>query len=696
MQRIILYFIFALLIISPIGVFAEDSILAPESLSASAIFSSKAIKIEWSASATPEVGEYKIYRSESQASVGSRITIVTADSIEYTDSNISYNTTYYYRVSAEKGDIESEYSPQASAKAIVQTPINVKAADIEGQVALRVSWDSPSVGLLLWYDVYRSTSSSSNGTRVSTKQQGTEYIDKSAVNNTLYYYRIRSVETDGVRSEYSAQASGKAVAQVETFAPISVKARALSNKGAQITWSDASKYVKVLSYLVYRGSNDSDLGDLRAEVNKRSFSEYALDAGTYYYKVRAVDETGAISGSSESAKIEIKDSTQVASTLAVEDLLAEGTGKTGEIKLTWIKPSSSSFSYARIYRGIASNGGNSLVADKVKGTTFTDKKLDNGFTYYYTIRSVSASGDEGAVSREVYAAPFARSSKDSAPPVVSKIRAKDMGDGKTIRLSWINPTPYEYSYIKIYRSTVKGDIGIPIRNRLRSNYFEDMDVTASQRYFYTIKTVDANGVESENNITVRAVVTTALEGEGGSNDADGDGLPDSWERDYGFNAHLKDLIEEDYDNDGLSSYEEYQNNTDPYDPDSDSDGYSDGTEVLNQYNPIGPGRAAQVQEIAQKATQGNFAYQKGRLGSLNDETVLAKELRVLLEYEFGAGKIPNPRKHWPTLVNAYVYGGYTAQEIAHTLRYGPGLVHPSVPADVWRSSDEYKRAQLAH
>jgi len=33
-------------------------------------------------------------------------------------------------------------------------------------------------------------------------------------------------------------------------------------------------------------------------------------------------------------------------------------------------------------------------------------------------------------------------------------------------------------------------------------------------------------------------------------------------------------------------------------------------------------------------------------------------------------------------------------EIAHTLRKGPGLVHPSVPAQTWRESDEYKKKNI--
>jgi len=676
---------------------AEDILPEPPTfLSAEALFGSKSIKLAWSPSITEGVVFYKIYRSESSSSIGSRINIISSESVEYIDTNILYDKTYYYIVTSEVSDLESSYSNIASAKKILPIPVNVTASDIDGKISIKISWDSPVPGLLLWYDVYRSTSITSNGSRIKTKITGTEYEDTALTHDTTYYYRIRSVEEGGTRSDYSEIASAKAIAEFGTFEPKNVKTSILSNNGVKVSWS-APEYVDVNSYLVYRSNSKTDLGSLSAEVSNRSFSEYALPDGfDYYYSVKTVLKDGRISSASEGVEAKSKQSSSTEALIPpVTNLLAKATGKSGEIKLNWTKPSSSSLSYVRIYRGIKSESGNSLIADKIKGTTFTDKKLDDGFTYYYTIRTVSKNGTEGARSDEVYASSFIKSKADKAPPQVSNLRVQDIGDGKTLEITWNNPASYEYSYIKIYRSESKESIGVPIRNRLRSSSFLDSEgITSGQAYYYRVKTIDFNGVESEDRIVVRGIATTALEGETGENDADKDGLPDVWERKYGYNAHLKDLIDEDEDEDGLSVYDEYINGTNPWDFDSDLDGYNDGTEVLNKYNPLGAGRAAQVNEIAKKVQQGEFEYKKQRLSSLEEEALLARELKSLLEYEFGAGKIPNPKRHWSKLVNAYIYGGYTAQEIAHTLKYGPGLVHPAISADIWRNSDEYKRKAI--
>lgn len=60
-------------------------------------------------------------------------------------------------------------------------------------------------------------------------------------------------------------------------------------------------------------------------------------------------------------------------------------------------------------------------------------------------------------------------------------------------------------------------------------------------------------------------------------DSDGDGLPDTWEM-----QHFGDLTHEgaqDEEPDGLTNYEEVDNDTDPLDADSDDDGLTDGAEV---------------------------------------------------------------------------------------------------------------------
>ncbi|MDD4734525.1 MAG: hypothetical protein PHP44_00305 [Kiritimatiellae bacterium] len=71
-------------------------------------------------------------------------------------------------------------------------------------------------------------------------------------------------------------------------------------------------------------------------------------------------------------------------------------------------------------------------------------------------------------------------------------------------------------------------------------------------------------------------------------DSDGDGMPDWWELQNGFDPNLKNDALNDADGDGLENIYEYHNYTDPANSDSDQDGISDGDEVKGSLNPNDP------------------------------------------------------------------------------------------------------------
>ncbi|MBI2637007.1 MAG: hypothetical protein HYW81_02335, partial [Parcubacteria group bacterium] len=355
---------------------------------------------------------------------------------------------------------------------------------------------------------------------------------------------------------------------------------------------------------------------------------------------------------------------------------------------SWQNPPSNNFSYLRIFRNMVASVG-SLIADRVRGLSYVDSGLEDGVTYYYAVRTVDANGSEHPDMTLASASPFAGRRGSTPPPPITALAVTDLGDGASVKLTWKNPAAHQYSSVTIYRSTDAAERGDVIFSRYRgSEFLNTRSVQADQRYYYTVVTVDANGVQSARNMRVGGIATLSLAGDGF--DTDGDGLPDAWERSHGFHPRLKDVADADDDGDGLGVLGEYRNGTDPWNPDSDADGYSDGTEVQSGFDPMGLGRKV----VPSGTSQGPaFAYGTPRLSSLSEEQRLASELRELLEAEFGAKGIPHTRSHWPKLVNAYVYGSYTASEIAHTLRFGPGLVHPAIPASAWRQSREYARAR---
>jgi hypothetical protein len=71
-------------------------------------------------------------------------------------------------------------------------------------------------------------------------------------------------------------------------------------------------------------------------------------------------------------------------------------------------------------------------------------------------------------------------------------------------------------------------------------------------------------------------------------DSDNDGLPDTWEIEYGLDPLAtagEDGAGGDPDGDGLSNAEEFAHNTDPTEPDTDGDGLDDSDEVAQGTDP---------------------------------------------------------------------------------------------------------------
>ena len=69
--------------------------------------------------------------------------------------------------------------------------------------------------------------------------------------------------------------------------------------------------------------------------------------------------------------------------------------------LTWKPVLDTDFSHYRVYRRLPANKEFQLVADKGTSTSYKDKDLTAGKTYFYVVTSVDTKGNESEYSNEV-------------------------------------------------------------------------------------------------------------------------------------------------------------------------------------------------------------------------------------------------------------------------------------------------------
>jgi hypothetical protein len=102
----------------------------------------------------------------------------------------------------------------------------------------------------------------------------------------------------------------------------------------------------------------------------------------------------------------------------------------------------------------------------------------------------------------------------------------------------------------------------------------DSLITTSTRRVVAVLAAGAFGVTAP--LVVSSLSQAAVNGHhAGSRDADGDRMPNRWERRHGLDAH-KANAHRDADHDGLQNLAEFCDGTDPEDADSDEDGVEDG------------------------------------------------------------------------------------------------------------------------
>ena len=83
----------------------------------------------------------------------------------------------------------------------------------------------------------------------------------------------------------------------------------------------------------------------------------------------------------------------------------------------------------------------------------------------------------------------------TAPPPPSNVAAAVAG--ANVQLSWRNPAG-DFDHAKVYRSTALGKLGSVLATEVRATLFADTSTTKGSKYFYTVRSIDLAGNESEN------------------------------------------------------------------------------------------------------------------------------------------------------------------------------------------------------
>ena len=286
---------------------------------------------------------------------------------------------------------------------------------------------------------------------------------------------------------------------VAPSAPQSLAATAGSGS-VSLSWAAPSSNggSPVTGYDIYRGTSagGESATPIASNVTGTSFSDKSVDNGTtYYYKVAAVNAVGVSPQSNEASA-----TPQQPATVPSAPQLLAAAGGSGSVSLSWAAPSSNGGSPVTgydIYRGTSAGGESATpIASNVTGTSFSDKSVDNGTTYYYKVAAVNAVG-VSPQSNEASATPQQPATPPAAP---TGLTATAAGPGQ-VNLSWTAAVPgtAPVTGYQISRG------GTQIATSTGTSY-SDTTVSASTAYSYTVTAVDSVGNTSPP--SAAAAVTT--------------------------------------------------------------------------------------------------------------------------------------------------------------------------------------------
>ncbi|MCO5388640.1 MAG: hypothetical protein NHB14_25850 [Desulfosporosinus sp.] len=177
---------------------SNSSLSAPTDFNAT-VESSCEIYLDWAS--VSDASSYYIYRATSSSGTYTKINTVTTTS--FTDTDLSDDTTYYYKIKAVNSSETSAYSSIVSETTDEYDALSVPddlTATVESSSEIYLDWDSVSDASS--YYIYRATSSSGTYTKIDTVTT-TSFTDTDLSDDTTYYYKIKAVNS----SETSAYSS---------------------------------------------------------------------------------------------------------------------------------------------------------------------------------------------------------------------------------------------------------------------------------------------------------------------------------------------------------------------------------------------------------------------------------------------------------------------------------------------------------
>ena len=221
------------------------------------------------------------------------------------------------------------------------------------------------------YEVYRSGSKDGTYTLLGTTTN-LNYTDSKANAGYIYYYKVKAVNANSIKSDYSATVA----ATCHCARPVVKPDYLISTGKPYIKWTAVSG---ASQYEVYRSGSSNGTYKYVGTTTATNYTDNKANAGyTYYYKVKAVSKVSSGANSYYSVVI--------GATCHCARPSVKITTSNGSPRLTWNAVTGAS--QYEVYRATSKNGSYTKMFT-TSNLSYTNTSAKAGTTYYYKVKAVS-------------------------------------------------------------------------------------------------------------------------------------------------------------------------------------------------------------------------------------------------------------------------------------------------------------------
>lgn len=279
-----------------------------------------------------------------------------------------------------------------------EPPVVTTLPSLDNDGNIPLTWNSPSDTDIAYYNIYRGNSSDvpmDPAHMISTPGLiiGNSYEDATWLPDGQYFYIITAVDNFGHESTKSNTVNTTVQDSTAPANPILQNPLdfPIDNDGiVNITWSQVLEG-DLASYRVYRTNYSGfplNSTYLIANTSKKSFLDYVLFDGSYFYRVTALDDNGLESSGSNEVQTTVIDAIPPDSP---KNLTYQR--EANRITLTWVAPDNIDLSFYYIFRENTPIQNISILRP-IANTTAIAWNDSNSLpgTYYYAVLAVDLNG----------------------------------------------------------------------------------------------------------------------------------------------------------------------------------------------------------------------------------------------------------------------------------------------------------------